>query len=95
MARQGNRILKQVDPSGSGSPSPSTGEGRGSVPFGMPDSQPPPLPGKPQLVEVFSETRDVGAVGFAPGPAARHAAGYPDHHRPPEEPQEQAADADQ
>lgn len=64
MARQGNRILKQVDTSGSGSPSPSTGEGQGSVPFGMPDSQPPPLPGKPQLVEVFSETRDVGAVGF-------------------------------
>ena len=29
------------------------------------DIQSPPLPGKPQLVEVFADSRDVGAVGFA------------------------------
>ncbi|MDF1736696.1 MAG: hypothetical protein P1U37_15500 [Minwuia sp.] len=30
-----------------------------------PDIQPPPLPGKPQLVELFADSRDGGAVGFA------------------------------
>lgn len=46
-------------------PLPVARDRQDAEPSGTTDIQPPPLPGKPQLVEIFADSRDVGALGFA------------------------------